>query len=59
MSTKGAQRKFLSTLQPNTIFNPNFDPTTHPALSVVLRLRLRLPLTRALALALTRIEYWD
>ena len=30
MATKGAQRKILSTLHPNTILKPNPDPNTHP-----------------------------
>ena len=29
--TKGAQRKFLSTLQPNTILKPNPNPHAHPS----------------------------
>ena len=29
-STKGARRKILSALHPNTILNPNPDPNTHP-----------------------------
>ena len=28
--TKGARRKFLSTLQPNAILKPNPDPNAHP-----------------------------
>ena len=47
MGNKGARRKFLSTLHPNTILKPYLDPNTHPILT------LHLPL------ALTRIEYWD
>ena len=30
MNTKGALRKILSTLHPNTIFKPNLDSNTHP-----------------------------
>ena len=30
MGAKGAQRKNLSTLHPNTILKPNPDPNTHP-----------------------------
>ena len=56
MNTKGALRKILSTLHPNTILKPNLDSNTHrnPSLLLTLHLALALPLT----LALTRIEYW-
>ena len=30
MGTKGASWKILSTLQPNTILEPNPDPNAHP-----------------------------
>ena len=30
MNTKGALRKILSTLHPNTILKPNLDSNTHP-----------------------------
>ena len=30
MNTKGALRKILSTLHPNTILKPNPDSNTHP-----------------------------
>ena len=30
MNTKGALRKFLSTLHPNTILKPNLDSKAHP-----------------------------
>ena len=30
MNTKGARRKFLSNLHPNTILKPNFESNTHP-----------------------------
>ena len=54
MGTKGARRKFLATLDPNTILKPNphpdqLHPDAHPTLSLVL----------TLPLALSRIEYWD
>ena len=55
MGTKGAHRRFLSILHPNTILKPNTDPNAHP--SLVLTLHLPLPLT--LALTLTKTEYWD
>ena len=29
MGTKGARRKFLSTLHPKTILEPNHDPNAH------------------------------
>ena len=30
MNTKGALRKILSNLHPNTILKPNLDSNTHP-----------------------------
>ena len=30
MNTKGASRKILSTLHPNTILKPNLDSNAHP-----------------------------
>ena len=41
--TKGAQKKFLSTLHPNTILNPTLTLTSTPTLSLVLPLPLPLP----------------
>ena len=56
MNTKGAQRKILSTLHPNTILKANLDSDTHPQPShLTLHLTLPLPLN----LTLTKIEYWD
>ena len=49
MRTKGALRKILSTLHPNTILKPNLDSNTHPNPQP----------TPTLHLTLTRIEYWD
>ena len=45
--TKGAQRKFLSTLHPNTILKPTLTLAPTPTLSLVLTLHL------------IKIEYWD
>ena len=30
MNAKGARRKFLSNLHPNTMLKPNLDSNTHP-----------------------------
>ena len=57
MGTKGAQRKILSTLRPNTILKPNRNLMPTPTLSLVLAVHLPLPL--ALTATLTRIEYLD
>ena len=51
MNTKGALRKILSILQPNTILKPNLDSNAHPR-SLLLTLHLTLTLTLALALTL-------
>ena len=48
MNTKGALRKILSTLHPNTILKPNLDSDAHPpTLSILLTLHR------------SKIEYWD
>ena len=54
MNTKGALRKILSTLHPNTILNPTLTltPTPNPQPTPNLHLPLPLPLTLALNLAL-------
>ena len=52
MGAKSAQRKFLSTLHPNTIHEPNPAPNTHPSPKPTLTLPLTLTLTLALTLAL-------
>ena len=53
MGIKGAQRKILSTLHPNTILKPNPDLMPAPTLRLVLILPV------PLALALIKTEYWD
>ena len=50
MNTKGALRKILSTLHPNTILKPNLDSSAHPPTLSVLR---------TLHLTLIKTEYWD
>ena len=50
MNTKGALRKILSNLQPNTILKPNPDSRPPPILSLLLSLHLTLTLALALTL---------
>ena len=52
MNTKGALRKILSNLHPNTILKPNLDSRPPPTLSLLLTLHLHLTLTVTLALTL-------
>ena len=52
MNSKGALRKILSNLHPNTILIPNLDSNTIPTLSLLLSLHLTVTLTIALTLAL-------
>ena len=53
MGTKGALRKFLSTLHPALSLNPTLTLAPTPTLSLLLTLPLTLPLT------LIKTEYWD
>ena len=55
MNTKGAPRKILSNLHPNTILKPNLDSRPPPTLSLLLSLHRTLTVT----LALIKTEYWD
>ena len=50
MNTKGALRKILSNLHPNTILKPNLDSNTHPQPSAY---------SSILHLTLIKTEYWD
>ena len=52
MNTKGALRKILATLHPNTILKPNPDPNARPNLCLVLILPVPLALILTLTLTL-------
>ena len=57
MGTKAAKRKILSTLHPSTVLKPTLTLTPTPTQTLPLPLPLRL--APSLALAQSKIWYWD